>query len=353
MLRTLRLSTQWLTLGAALFLASGAPALPAPGQTASGEIGADCSSYASVLLPPEAVKDSAPKAFPTCASYRSYRGVGRPVNYADARACAWQERLAQQAGLPQNPEAGTAWFVGGSLILADLYLNGAGVPRNLSLAMHFACESDKAMAELALSDPAKFKASSRPQRLYEICDDAATTLTQNFCAEYASEIKDDRRTRYYKSLSSSMSTEQNTAFQKLLSAQNAYVLAHASEVDQSGTIHDIRTLTSQDILNSLFKTEVLHLQRKNWPKLSSRQVATADSVLRRQYEETLRRLRTRPKEDTYPGAVTADNLSKVEKAWETYRDAWVAFARRRYPADVASIRAEITFRRYLLLKTIS
>ena len=52
------------------------------------------------------------------------------------------------------------------------------------------------------------------------------------------------------------------------------------------------------------------------------------------------------------GAVTASHLSSVETTWETYRDAWVAFARLRYPAAVAVIRAEITLDRYRLLKTI-
>jgi hypothetical protein len=42
----------------------------------------------------------------------------------------------------------------------------------------------------------------------------------------------------------------------------------------------------------------------------------------------------------------------VEGTWQTYRDAWVEFARLRYSAAVAVIRAEITLDRYRLLKTI-
>ena len=76
-------------------------------------------------------------------------------------------------------------------------------------------------------------------------------------------------------------------------------------------------------------------------------------MLRRQYEKTLQQLRTRTKEEIDEGSVTADHLADVEGKWETYRDAWVAFARLRYPAAVAAIRAEITLRRYLLLKTIA
>ena len=78
----------------------------------------------------------------------------------------------------------------------------------------------------------------------------------------------------------------------------------------------------------------------------------ADASLHREYEKQLQQLRTRTKEESYEGAVTADHLSSVEASWETYRDAWVAFARLRYPPAVNAIRAEITLDRYRLLKTI-
>ena len=73
----------------------------------------------------------------------------------------------------------------------------------------------------------------------------------NFCSSYASEIEDDRRSRYYNSLKSSMTAEQQAGFEKLLAAQNAYTEAHAFEVDQGGTIRGIRTLGSQGILKDL------------------------------------------------------------------------------------------------------
>jgi uncharacterized protein YecT (DUF1311 family) len=328
-------------------------AIAAAGQATPAELPADCSAYTSVPLPAEPDKTPVPKAPPACASYRSYRGIGRPVNYSEARACAWQERLAQKAELRQNEKEPTAWVVGGSLILADIYFNGAGVKRNIPLAMRFACESEEGMAMLALPDIAKLNDSPPAHGPFEFCDYAATTFTMNFCGGYASEIENDRRSRYYNSLKSSMTPEQQAAFEKLLAAQSAYIVAHASEVDQGGTIRDIRTLGSQSILKDLFHTEVVHFERKKWPALSDNQVATADALLHREYEKTLQRLRTRPKDESYEGAVTADQLSDVERTWETYRDDWIAFARLRYPAAVAAIRTQITLDRYRLLKTIS
>jgi uncharacterized protein YecT (DUF1311 family) len=325
---------------------------PAVGQTTSAELAADCSAYASIPLPAEAEKAPVPKTPLACASYRSYRGIGRPVNYSEARACAWQERLAQKADLGQNQEEPTAWIVGGSLILADIYFNGAGVKRNIPPAMHFACESEEGMATLALPGIAKLNGSSRARAPFEFCDYAMTTFTMNFCSGYESEIEDDRRSRYYNSLKSSMIPEQQAAFEKLLAAQNAYVEAHASEVDQGGTIRAIRTIGSQGILKDLFHTEVVHFENKKWPVLSDNQITTADASLHREYVKKLQQLRTQTKESIDQGAVTADHLSNVEETWQTYRGAWVALARLRYPAAVAVIRAEITLDRYRLLKTI-
>jgi len=327
-------------------------AVSALGQAAPAELPAACSAYASIPLPAEAEKAPVPKASPACASYRSYRGIGRSVSYPDALACAWQERLAQKAGLGYNQQEPEAWIVGGSLILADIYFNGTGVKRNIPLAMRFACESEEGMAMLALSDIAKLQGQPRAHGPFEFCNYAASTFMINFCSRYQSEVEDERRSQYYNSLKSSMPAEQKAAFERLLGAQNAYIKAHAIEVYQGGTIRGIRTLGSQGILKDLFQTEVVHLERKKWPVLDDSQITMADALLNREYENKLQEIQTRKKEEIDEGAVTASHLSRVEGIWETYRDAWAAFARLRYPAAVAAIRAEITLDRYRLLKTI-
>jgi uncharacterized protein YecT (DUF1311 family) len=218
--------------------------------------------------------------------------------------------------------------------------------------MRFACESEEGMATLALPDIANLKGSLHAQGPFEFCDYAATTFTMNFCSGYESQIEDGRRSRYYSSLKSSMSPEQRAAFEKLLAAQDAYVEAHAFEVDQGGTIRVIRTVGSQGILKDIFHAEVVHFERKQWPALSDKQITRADASLHREYVKKLEQLRAQTREAIDQGAVTADHLSRGEEAWQTCRDAWIAFARLRYPAAVEVIRAEITLDRYRLLKTI-
>ncbi|MGA8940561.1 MAG: lysozyme inhibitor LprI family protein [Acidobacteriaceae bacterium] len=347
------LSTRASALTAAILIVYGTIAIPVAAQTSSSQPSANCSAYASVPLPAEAEKASIPKTSPSCASYRSYRGIGRSVNYAEARACAWQERLAQKANLSQNQQEPTAWVVGGSLILADIYFNGAGVKRNIPLAMRFACESEEGMAQLALPEITRLHGSLPAHGPFEFCDYAATTFSMDFCSGYASEIEDDRRSRYYKSLSSTMTPEQKAAFKKLLAAESAYVDAHALEVYQGGTIRAIRTIGSQDILNNLFHTDVVHYERRKWPLLSNHQIADADAILNREYKKQLVQTQGQTKEAIEDGVVTANHLASVQRTWEAYRDAWVAFARVRYPEAATRIRAEVTIDRYRLLNTIS
>src|SRR5689334_12156554 len=299
MFRPCHLGAQVFAVATAILIGHSMLDTVASGQDASTELTADCSAYTSIPLPAEAEKVQAPKTPPACASYRSYRGIGRPVNYAEARECAWQERLAQQADLGQNHDEPTAWVVGGSLILADIYFNGAGVKRNIPLAMRFACEAEPQMVEIALPDILDLNGSAPASGPFEFCDYAYSTFTMDFCGGYASETEDNRRSRYFNSLKSSMTGEQQAAFEKLLAAENAYIEAHASEVDQGGSIRNIRTLGSQAILNDLFHTEIVHLERQKWPVLTENQVTMADTWLRREYVKKLQQLRTRPEEMNY------------------------------------------------------
>lgn len=168
---------------------------------------------------------------------------------------------------------------------------------------------------------------------------------------YEHEKADDDRDRYYRSLRRSMTVEQKAAFDALLAARKAYIETHADEVDKGGTIHTIRMMQSQNILEDLFRVEVVHFERKKWPSLSKQQIDGADGLLQRQYAATLQKLKTQQREEG-DGAVTVKQLVGVQAVWLRYRDAWVAFARMRYPDAVDAVRAQIVLDRYRWLKTM-
>lgn len=313
--------------------------------------GFDCATYQKTPLPAEAAAAPVPSSSPACASYRSYKGIGRPVDYAAARACAWQERLAQQANLGQAPKELTAWVVGGSLILADLYANGAGVPRNPALALRFACETDPHMA----SDfhEAMEKQTGKPARPLELCDSAQTTFMVNFCSDYQDQVAEQQRKHYFDNLKAKMTPPQQAAFDKLLQAHNAFLLVHVDEVDQGGTIRNIRTLGSQNILKKLFRNEVAKFLNGKWPAISPEQISAADAQMQDEYSRQRTALSHQTRQMLEAGAVSAEGLAKAQQSWQTYRDAWVAFAKTYDPAKADAVRAEITLDRYRYLKTIT
>ena len=84
-----------------------------------------------------------------------------------------------------------------------------------------------------------------------------------------------------------MSAAERAAFEKLLAAQDAYIEAHAAEVNRGGTLQPIvRTIGSQAILKDLFHTEVVHFERKKWPALQDNRQNGRCIVLSRILDET-------------------------------------------------------------------
>jgi len=109
MSRERHLFTQLFGLTTAILVGNCALATVAVGQTTSPERAVDCSAYASIPLPAEAEKASVPNTPPACASYRSYRGIGRPVNYSEARRvlpALAAEVIRSQVGIRHGVQVG-------------------------------------------------------------------------------------------------------------------------------------------------------------------------------------------------------------------------------------------------------
>ena len=314
-----------------------------------------CSKVADLALPQEADIPK-PAAFPACEAYKSYAGIGRPVNYAAARACAWKERAAQLAALPQNPKAATSWAIGGDLILIDLYTNGLGTPRNLPLALHLACEENSGIAGDAIDALDALDALSKaPQptakqssKRFEVCDSAYSTLSMNFCGDYQSQVVEVQRNRAFARIAADWTAPQKSAFAKVRAAEEEYVKVHVGELDQGGTIHGMRDLGSMEIMRNNFLLDLR--QFENGTTARDQNAAAVESRMKKQYEENLAAARAPVSETESGTAVTAGSVTKTQAAWQRYRDAWLAFAALRYPSvSAAAFRAYFADQRYRLL----
>jgi len=319
------------------------------GQSATTPLPKSCKQVSAISLPAEAATLGAVKQSPDCASYKWYRGIGREQNLSLARQCAWTERAAQLANLPQNPNEPTAWVVGGGLILADIYWNGAGVDQNRPLAIQLICENDAELANLALDELRKNPKLATTTRAFEFCDYATTTFTMGFCTGYKSEIQQSKSADFERTLAAKMSPSAQAAFAKLQAARDAYITAHASEVDQGGSIRAMRTLSSQQMLRDQFHADLLHFENATTSPKSTKDF---DALLAQSLAEKSKALAAQTEESIGQGAVTSDGLQQAQSAWELYRTAWLNFAQQRYPAKLEAVRQQITKERYLWIKSI-
>jgi uncharacterized protein YecT (DUF1311 family) len=294
-----------------------------------------CAKYGDTDLPAEA-SVSMPTQSPGCESYKSYAGIGRPVDYKAARDCAWQERAAQLADLGQNEKAPIAWVVGGSLILTDLYANGLGVSKNLPLAMRLACEAKDSFVSEAVTDlEVRSTDTKKAAEQYELCDYAATTFEMNFCAEFSRQAKDARRDNVFLRLSKGWTTEQTTAFASAKTAFNDYALDVARhETYRGGTIRNIRMSGVEESLHAKFLEDLLRFEKGEMPS-GPVSLQVADKQLNLVYAKTIAASK-KPQE--HPDEVVqASEIQTTERSWLKYRDSWVSFAKLRYPSTTADL----------------
>ncbi len=313
----------------ALLFACAVPAI-AQLKDASDSTQAKCKQYLQAPLPAEAAAVSAPEQWPQCDSYKLYSGIGTKVDHAAARRCAWSERLVQQTGHEPRYTVGSVF--GGSAMLAVLYANGEGIERDLRLAGRFVCEAEGAPKEIEIRlehiESLRENAQSAESK-FDFCDDMTSGFTEGFCAAYGSEIEDQRREGSIKSITSQFTSAQLEAFNSLLKSESSYAHAHAAgEVDTSGTARAMYQIDAEDTLRDDFMEAIRMFESGEYPKGSDKDFQDADARLNSAYRKALSDAEQH-KADY--GAVQPDGIRNAERAWLKYRDAWLAFAKLRYP----------------------
>ncbi len=290
---------------------------------------AACRKYLATPLPPEGAQIPAAKRWPDCDSYKLYSGIGTKVDYAAARHCAWSERLAIQAGI--EPTFTVASVFGGSAMLSVLYANGDGVKRNFPLALRFSCEQGWAPAEFEgrirhLESLEKGPTAAK----FSYCDDITSGFMEGFCADYNSEIADGRREDQFLAFVSSFTPAQRVAFATVRKLEEGYAEAHgAGEIDLSGSARGMFEIDAEESLRDDFLAALEAFEAGRLPAGSFEAYGEADARLNSVYGTTMSDAEARKGEY---GAIQTDGIRDTERAWLKYRDAWVRFAKLRYPA---------------------
>jgi uncharacterized protein YecT (DUF1311 family) len=268
--------------------------------------------------PPAADRPSAAarEALKDCDSEALYYGIGIKADPVRARQCAFleAEREEQAAG------------VYGRTTLMTAYANGAGAARDLDVAIHLACGTEGAPAELhgRIMHLAEMKSTGGGD--FHFCDDITSGYAMGICAVHYARVAGAERDAQTARIAARWSEAERKAFAPALAAHSAYVEAHgAGEVDLAGTARGALVTEAEEQARDELLALLKQLEAATLPADS---FAAADRALNVTYRRVMSET---PGTDEYPGAVTRSGIRNAQRAWLRYRDAFLAFAALRYP----------------------
>jgi uncharacterized protein YecT (DUF1311 family) len=222
-----------------------------------------------------------------------------------------------------------------SATLVLLYANGQGVPRNADYPIHIVCkirstfETDKALNRLIVELNAS--KSGPATKWFTYCNTGfeLDQGTEYRCAQDAFDDAQSKRLDHLKMMASSWTPAQRIAFNSVLKAHDAYADATASAESPPGTGRGALMLEVQDNVNQEFAADLDRLEQGKLPKATHLDYVHADQNLNSGYRKVRAELmQTKAQDPDEPGP---GNLLAAERAWLVYRDAFVAFAKLRWP----------------------
>lgn len=318
-------------IAASLFFAWTASLYCQTGEV-DAKITAKCEKYLQTPLPAEANTIPTPAQFPSCHSLWLYYGFGgENEDHAAARRCAWQERAVflreknQYAGSPAD---------GGMETLANIYANGVGVTRSIPLALRFACETAEltpAIGQIeALEALAGEPAPRNKKDYFNYCDGDPTTPQVAICASWDDKLEDEERQRVIQQLSETWPKAQQAALAALVKVEFAYSDAHArNEIDLSGSGRVVWEVDAEQDLRNDFVAALQAFEKSQFPTWTAEDFAKADQNLNLTYRNITTEAKTNKDEIS---TIRAEDIRSTELVWLKYRNAWIAFAKLRYPS---------------------
>lgn len=277
-----------------------------------------CAQAVATPLPPEVASPRAASA-PDCDAQALYYGFQAAPDYPAALACA--ARLREKA--PGD--------LGSSGILAGIYANGDGVPRNLPLALRFSCElsGTAAVAEtssrierLEAMESGKLPASTR----FDLCDDATSGMMMGWCTAKEESIDDASRAQRITAIRAKLPPAALAMLPSLQAAETRFENARIRGEYQGGGGSGSAgfALGDQNLLREQFVRNLESFASGKVPHATAAQKAEA----RHQLDEAARNALARPDS---PGEFTHTGIVATQKAWQQLFDAWMRFVPVAFP----------------------
>ncbi|WP_198116713.1 lysozyme inhibitor LprI family protein [Massilia rhizosphaerae] len=299
--------------------------------------------YRQCMRVEHAVAPAAPAPAPgaTCDASRLYyekrsQAVTSPAEWQTVRACA----LAR----------------GDNAVLMMLYANGFGVPRDLDIAIHYACSLDFAAKAEMEARIAHLAGGLPAGAVFDQCDDITSGMMGSVCAgirqSQAGRVRAARLDRVARAIPASA----RPAFKTLRAAADAYAGAATAEVDMQGTAAPALAIEHEGKLDEQFMRAVLDVLDGKVAATTPTEAKRLDGELNAVYQDLMNAPAKQKDESARIGASTVErgDVRKAERLWLAYRDAFLAF-RGTLPSgpNPDAIEALLLRQRIAALKTIA
>ncbi|MDD2750548.1 lysozyme inhibitor LprI family protein [Acidithiobacillus sp.] len=259
----------------------------------------------------------------SCDSGAYYYGYGGSRDFVTSRLCAYRE----------YQDIKSSWGeIMGSAVLSMIYANGLGVPRNMPLAIRFACEAGGAPAEtvgrvLHLEAMRQQTAARKTLKPFDFCNDITSGVMGGACEMIASDLAAEKRDKALVKITANFNAQQSNAYKILRSKSKRFYESSAeNEQDMSGTAHASFYLSTLESLDEEFLVNMRWLVSQKLPLTTVNSALQTDKKLNKVWRKLLKE-GTDPKNSPgLAGEVTIDNVRASQRLWVTYRDAWIRFA---------------------------
>lgn len=297
------------------------------------ELRAQCVQSLQTPLPKEVGTAPIRPGFGDVYAMDLYYGLGdRARDYVAARHQAWGER------------AGNLGVNGSSLLLAMIYTNGLGTPRNPGLAMRMACEETVTYRnDIGVQDLERLSKTlanrEQPPGQYHICDPQreSPTAAKGFCAWVASARVDQQWSNRLKELSVGWTPEQRQKLDALKRVSRFYLTGISSAENPVTKLEDTE-------LQQIETMEAGHL-----PSTTQIGAAEAEAKLNAVFRKLTDQLRA-PSENLHGlHSVRMELSEQIE--WLAFREAWMGLIAARFSnLDANRWRAQLTVERVARLQ---
>ena len=304
------------------------------------------SSKKQPLTPIEPSGPLRSQALATCDETKLYYGLGESPDYAGALQCGWYQR-----GHPQNTRGNMFYGPG---VLAMLYANGHGVPRNYELAIRFACEiawAADAENQNRVGHLEQLRDTQSQETKFDLCDDITSGLSHGTCTRILTRTAAAVRERNIAAVLKKLPPLAAAAFPFLRSAQTAFEKARvANEIDLSGTSRGALQFQEESELGDQFLANLRQFGSSDLP------AASADDLVRldRELNDVYQRIQNAPATKWRFGTITQKGIRGTERKWLALVDAWMVFARTAYTKGAATrIRGQLLRLRLQQLRSLA